>query len=184
VSDSSSAPTNPQDAACDQSLDVTHDEYCSTEMSSVGPYRRARHVATGHTRVYGMSDSDHRLHVKRGSALLHTRASIRERPATFGHWFVNLDAISKSFSLSISSFSSSSFRVHSSCPTLDGRMRTQKSSTTNKQSKSMVVCERSLRERKKIYCDQQMSDAEACHTPSMMKSTESSVIDSGIWMPS
>jgi len=39
------AYTNPQDAACDQSLDVTHDEYCSTEMSSVGPYRRARHVA-------------------------------------------------------------------------------------------------------------------------------------------
>jgi hypothetical protein len=119
------AYTNPQDAACDQSLDVTHDEYCSTEMSSVGPYRRARHVAAGQTRVCGMSD--HRLHVKLGLALLH--ASIGGRSVIFGHWFGNLDAIMESFppaSLSINSFSSSSLQVHTSCPTLSGRMRTHR----------------------------------------------------------
>jgi len=108
-----------------------------------------------HTRPScGMSDSDHRLRVKLGSVLL--QASIGGRSAIFCHWFENLDAILKSFSpasLSISSFSSSSsLRVHSSCPTLGGRMRTQKSSTTNKQcylSKSMMVCERPLRERQR-----------------------------------
>jgi hypothetical protein len=109
---------NPQDDACDQSLDVTHDEYCSTEMSSVEPYRRARHVAAGQTRVCGMSDQ--RLH-----------ASIGGRSVIFGHWFENLDAILKSSfspaSLSISPFSSSSWRVHTSCPTLSvAREHTEK----------------------------------------------------------
>jgi hypothetical protein len=32
------AYTNPQDAACDQSLDIIHDKYCSTKMSLVGPH--------------------------------------------------------------------------------------------------------------------------------------------------
>jgi hypothetical protein len=80
---------NPQDDACDQSLDVTHDEYCSTEMSSVEPYHRARHVAAGQTRVCGMSDQ--RLHVKLGSALLH--ASIGGRSVICGHRFDHLEIL-------------------------------------------------------------------------------------------
>jgi hypothetical protein len=81
---------NPQDAACGQSLDITHhdDEYCSTgsEMSSVERYRRARHVAAEQTRVCG-TVSDQRLHVKLGSVLF---ASIGGRSVIFGH----LDATS------------------------------------------------------------------------------------------
>jgi hypothetical protein len=64
-------------------------------------------------------DTDQRLHIKLGLVPLH--ASIRGQSVIFGHWFGNLDTILKSFSpvfLSISSFSSSSLQVHTSCPTL------------------------------------------------------------------
>ena len=145
---------NPQDAACGQSLDITHDEYCSTEMSSVEHYHRAQHVAAGQTCVCGMSD--HRLHVKLRSALLH--ASIGGRSVIFGHWFGNLDAILKSCLARVLKHQLILLFLFASTHLLPHAKRshenTQKSSTTNNQyclSRSMMVCvrERPLRERRR-----------------------------------
>jgi hypothetical protein len=127
------AYTNPQDAACDQSLDVTHDEYCSTEMSSVGPYRRARHVAAGHTRVCGMSDSDHRLHVKLGfgaiarqhrRAISNLRSLVRESGR---HLEILLPRVLKYQLILLFFFASTLLLPHAR----RSHENTQKSSTTN-----------------------------------------------------